>query len=94
VSYLLKIFTSNATSLIPNSKSFAKTSILLSFIIIVDIVQKKKKKLIMMNLAINKYNVIKQMHLKTHTFTKAHIHKNNPKKIQNKILKQPLFALY
>jgi hypothetical protein len=47
-----------------------------------------------MNLAINKCNVIKQMHLKTHTFTKAHIHKNNPKKIQNKILKQPLFALY
>jgi hypothetical protein len=48
-----------------------------------------------MNLAINKWNVIKQMHLKTHTFTKAHIRKKKIKnKIQNKLLRQPLCALY
>lgn len=47
-----------------------------------------------MNLAINKCNVIKQMHLKTHTFTKAHIRKIFKKKIQNKLLRQPLCALY
>jgi hypothetical protein len=35
-----------------------------------------------MNWTINKCGVIKQIHLKTHTFTKAHIQK---KKTKNKI---------